>query len=46
MGFQTKEVSSFFSKHLKQHITISGFEIKFFSHYFVVFGIQSSIVNH
>jgi hypothetical protein len=37
MGFQTREV--FFSKYLKQDITVSSFEIKFFSHYFVAFGV-------
>jgi ABC-type uncharacterized transport system permease subunit len=46
MGFQLKRFNVFFSKHLKQNTTISGFEIKLFSHCFVVFGVQSNLVNH
>jgi hypothetical protein len=46
MGFQIREVLSFFSKHFKQNITISGFEIKFFSYCFVAFEVQISLVNH
>jgi ABC-type uncharacterized transport system permease subunit len=46
MRLQTREVLSFISKHLKQNIIVSGFEIKLFSHCFVAFGVQRSLVNH
>jgi len=47
MKFQTKEVKKKKnSKHLKQNITVSSFDIKFFSHGFVAFGVQNSLVNH
>jgi hypothetical protein len=46
MGFQTRKVSSFVLKHLKQNIKVSDFEIKLFSHFFVTFGVQRSLVNH
>jgi hypothetical protein len=45
MGFQIKEVLSFFSKHFKQNITILDFEIKLFCHCFVTFGVERGIVN-
>jgi hypothetical protein len=44
-GFEAREVLSFFSKHLKQNIIVSNVEIKLFSHCFVAFGIQRSLVN-
>jgi hypothetical protein len=46
MGFQTIEVLSFFSIHMKQIITILKFEIKIFSHCFVAFKEQKDIVDH
>ncbi len=45
MGFQTIEVLSFFSKHLKQNITILEFEIKLFFHCFVAFEDPRDIVD-
>jgi hypothetical protein len=45
MGLQTIKVLSFFSKGLKQNITISNVEIKLFSRCFVAFGVQRSLVN-
>jgi hypothetical protein len=45
MGFQTREVFNFFSKHFKQNITVLEFEIKLFSHYFVTFEDQKAIVD-
>jgi hypothetical protein len=45
MGFQTREVSSFFSKHLKQNIIVLDFEIQFFSYCFATFEIQRDIVD-
>jgi hypothetical protein len=45
-GFKLDTFKVFFSKHLKQNITISGFEIKFFSQYFVAFGAQKHLVNN
>jgi hypothetical protein len=45
MGFQTKEVLSFFSKHFQQNIAVLEFEIKLFSHFFVTFEDQKDIVD-
>jgi hypothetical protein len=45
-GFKLERFKASFSKHLKQNIIVSGFEIKFFSHYFVAFGVQTNLVNH
>jgi hypothetical protein len=45
-GFKLESIKAFFSKHLKQNITILGFEIKLFSHYFLKFGVQSNLGNH
>jgi hypothetical protein len=45
-GFKLERFKAFFSKHLKQNITVLGYEIKLFSHYFVVFGVQSNLVSH
>jgi hypothetical protein len=45
MGFQSKEVFNFFSKHFKQNITVLSFEIKLFCHCFVAFAVQRGIVN-
>ncbi len=44
-GFKLEKFKVFFSKHLKQNITILNFEIKFFSHCFVVFRIQRGIID-
>jgi len=46
MGFQTREVFSFFSKRFKQNITVLEFEIKLFSHFFVTFEDQKDILDH
>ncbi len=46
MGFQTKEVLSFFSKHFKQNIIVLESEIKLFSHCFVAIENQKDIVDH
>jgi hypothetical protein len=43
--FQTREVSSFFSKHIKQNIIVLDFEIKFFSHCLAAFEVQRGIVE-
>jgi hypothetical protein len=41
MGFEIRKGLKFFpSKHLKQNITVSDFEITFFCHCFVAFGGQ------
>jgi hypothetical protein len=45
-GFKLKRFKVFFSKHLKQNIIVSNAEIKLFSHCFVAFGVQRSLVNH
>jgi hypothetical protein len=45
MGFQTREVLSFFSKQFKQNITVLEFEIKLFFHYFAAFEDQRNIVD-
>jgi hypothetical protein len=44
-GFKLKRFKSFFKKHLKQNIMVSNVEMKLFSHYFVAFGVQKSLVN-
>jgi hypothetical protein len=41
MGFQIKKVQSFFSKHLKQNITILEFEIKIFKFLFIYFALEN-----
>jgi hypothetical protein len=45
MGFKTREVLSFFSKHLKQNITFLEFGIRLFFHYFVAFENNKDIVD-
>ncbi len=45
MGFQTKEILSFFSKHVKQNIIVLEFENKLFSHCFIAFENQKHIVD-
>jgi hypothetical protein len=40
MGFQTREVLSFFSKQFKQNITVLEFEIKIFFQLFVAFEVK------
>jgi hypothetical protein len=45
-GFKLERFKVFFSKHLKQNITISNVEIKLFFNYFVAFKIQKNLVNH
>jgi hypothetical protein len=45
-GFKLERFKAFFSKHLKQNIIVLEIEIKLFSHYFVVVGIQSNFINH
>jgi hypothetical protein len=39
-GFKLKRFKGSFSKHLKQNITVLGFEIKLFSHCFVALEIK------
>jgi hypothetical protein len=45
MGFQTKEVFNFFSKHFKQNIIVWEFEFKLFFHCFVSFEDQRDFVD-
>jgi len=45
MGFQTRKVLSFYSKHLKQNITVLDFDIKKKIHCFLAFEVQELIVN-
>jgi hypothetical protein len=45
-GFKLERFKASFSKHLKQNITVSNFDIKLFSPCFVAFGVQKKFVNH
>jgi hypothetical protein len=45
-GFKLERFKVSFSKHLKQNIIVSSFEIKLFIHCFVAFGVQKNLVNH
>jgi hypothetical protein len=46
MGFQTREVLSFFSSQFKQNIRVLEHEIKLFSHCFVAFENKEYILGH
>jgi hypothetical protein len=46
MGFQTREVLSFFSKHFKQNTNFFYFEIYLFFRCFATIEFQRGIVDH